>query len=173
MIFIGAYSKEKILSYISSRELVSGSIDADTQTTPNGFDLSLSLIERLTSAGKVDFSNEQRVISRTEEIPYGEDGWAFLGPGTYKITFNEVVSIPHDAIAIARTRSTLLRCGASIETGVWDAGYKGRSSSMLNVVNPQGIYLKKDARVLQLVFFDLDTTTDGYCGTYQNENMVD
>jgi dUTP pyrophosphatase len=39
------------------------------------------------------------------------------------------------------------------------------------VSNPAGIRLKKDARVLQLVFFELDSPAEKtYAGRYQNEN---
>ena len=170
---MGAYSKKKILELIGSSELFREYIDLGTQVTPNGFDLTLASIEALTSPGRIDYSNEERVLSGTEPVPFDEQGWAFLPAGTYRIVYNEIVSIPLNAIAIARTRSSLLRCGVSIETGVWDAGYCGRSSSMLNVANPHGMYLKKDARVLQLVFFDLDDETESYCGAYQNENVVE
>ncbi|MEI2760841.1 MAG: hypothetical protein V9E95_01185 [Methanothrix soehngenii] len=41
------------------------------------------------------------------------------------MTFNEIVNIPGDVAALARARSTLLRCGASLETALWDPGYLG------------------------------------------------
>ncbi|HPR41082.1 MAG TPA: deoxyuridine 5'-triphosphate nucleotidohydrolase [Candidatus Methanofastidiosa archaeon] len=167
---MGAFSKNKIMDYISNDNMLERQIDTDVQVTNNGIDLTLEKVERLTSPGYIDFSNEERVISGTEEMPFDERDWIFLERGTYKITYNEVISIPKDAIALARTRSSLLRCGASIGTGVWDAGYRGRSSSLLYVSNDNGIYLKRNARVLQLVFFDLDTETESYSGTYQNEN---
>jgi dUTP pyrophosphatase len=53
----------------------------------------------------------------------------------------------------------------------WDSGYSGRSGSLLLVSNPAGIRLKKDARVLQVVFFELDAPAEKtYAGRYQNEN---
>jgi dUTP pyrophosphatase len=170
---MGAYSKKKIVELVDNAGLFRDYIDVDTQVTPNGFDMTLASIEELTSPGRIDYSNEERVLSDTKQVQFDEQGWAFLQPGTYRIVYNEIVSIPLNAIAIARTRSSLLRCGVSIETGVWDAGYCGRSSSMLNVANPHGMYLKKDARVLQLVFFDLDDETESYSGAYQNENVVE
>ena len=170
---MGAFSKRKIMDYIEERNLLDKQIDTETQVTNNGIDLTLESVERFTSPGYIDFSNSERVLSETQKIDFDQNGWIYLEKGTYKITYNEVVSIPTDALALARTRSSLLRCGASIGTGVWDAGYRGRSSSLLYVSNDMGINLKKNARVLQLVFFDLDTETEKYSGTYQNENVVD
>ena len=65
----------------------------------------------------------------------------------------------------------MLRNGASVETAIWDPGYQGRSSSLLVVSNPHGIHLKRDARVVQLVFFTIDEVKKGYNGVYQRERM--
>lgn len=65
----------------------------------------------------------------------------------------------------------MLRNGASVETAIWDPGYQGRSSSLLVVSNPHGLRLKRDARVAQLVFFDIKEVKRGYDGIYQRERM--
>ena len=72
------------------------------------------------------------------------------------MTFNEIVSIPRNVAAFARSRSSLLRRGATLETALWDPGYRGRSQSLLVVYNPAGLRLKKNARLLQLVFMRFD-----------------
>jgi dUTP pyrophosphatase len=75
-------------------------------------------------------------------------------------------------MALGLSRSSLLRCGASLHTAVWDAGYSGRSESLLVVHNPAGLDLEKNARVLQLVFSKLTGKSEGYNGIYQGENTV-
>ncbi len=94
-----------------------------------------------------------------------------LEKGVYKVVYNEVVKMPLDVAAIARTRSTLLRNGAEVGTAVWDPGYEGRSSSMLTVHNPYGLRLKKDARIAQLIFFHTGEVGKGYSGIYQKERI--
>ena len=94
-----------------------------------------------------------------------------LMPGSYMITYNEIVHIPTNLMALARPRSSLLRCGVSIGTAVWDAGYSGRSQSLMIIYNASGFRVQKDARVAQLVFMTLSTETEGYTGKYQNENI--
>ena len=74
-------------------------------------------------------------------------------------------------MALATPRSSLLRCGVTVNTAVWDAGYSGRSQSLLVVYNPGGFRLQRNARIVQLVFFQLSGETEGYNGTYQGENM--
>ena len=76
-------------------------------------------------------------------------------------------------MALGRPRSTLGRIGATIHTAVWDAGYEGRSTSLLAVLNPAGIRLQKDARVMQLVFMTIASPGSvGYSGIYQGENIA-
>jgi dUTP pyrophosphatase len=75
-------------------------------------------------------------------------------------------------MALGRPRSTLNRIGTTIHTAVWDAGYEGRSTSLLSVMNPHGVQLQRDARVMQLVFFVVSNPSEiGFSGVYQGENM--
>jgi dUTP pyrophosphatase len=75
-------------------------------------------------------------------------------------------------MALGRPRSTLNRIGATIHTAVWDAGYEGRSTSLLAVMNPNGVQLQQHARVMQLVFFAIgEPPGEGYAGIYQGENV--
>jgi dUTP pyrophosphatase len=54
---------------------------------------------------------------------------------------------------------------------IWDAGYSGRSQSLMVVFNPAGFRVQRNARVSQLVFMELAQKTDGYRGAYQSENI--
>lgn len=152
--------------------LIENMIDEDTQLQPNSVELTLRSVEALGGAGAVDFDNSQRQVPQSENIDFDSEGWILLAPGVYKVTFNEIVNIPLDLAAIARPRSSLLRCGVTVESAVWDSGYRGRSESMLVVYNPYGFRVKKNARLLQLVFYSLrGEVRQGYNGRYQHENI--
>lgn len=152
--------------------LVDKMIDPNLQVQPNGIELSLQEVKTIDSFGSLGFDNSERKISESTSIPFKEDGWIHLSKGCYKIIFNEIVNIPNDIVAIAKPRSSLLRCGATIETAVWDAGYSGRSESLLLIHNEKGLRLKRNARMVQLLFFSLGTAVkEGYSGAYQNENV--
>jgi dUTP pyrophosphatase len=101
------------------------------------------------------------------------DGLGFIDliPGAYIITVNEIVHLPKNIMALARPRSSLLRCGVTIDTAVWDAGYSGRSQSLMVVYNPQGFRLQRNARIMQIIFLQLTDATEGYDGAYQGENI--
>ena len=152
--------------------LVEELVDAETQIQMNGVDFTLREVSRFgDEPGAIDFDNSERKTPETIPIEPDRDGWWTLGPGTYWVVYNEVVNIPPDMFGMARTRSSLLRSGAHIGTALWDSGYSGRSGSVLVVHNPAGLRLKRDARVLQLVFYRLDApAAKTYAGQYQNEN---
>ena len=161
-----------ILTGSEARGLVESMIDPETQTQMCGVELTLQKIERFLTAGAVAFDNKERKLPETELVNFDEMGWIELTAGSYLVTFNEIVNIPKDVAAMARARSTLLRCGATLETALWDPGYRGRSQSLLVVYNPQGLKLKKNARLMQLVFLRLKNEAEKlYSGKYQGENI--
>ncbi len=142
----------------------------DGQMQPAGIDITLKEARVFSSEGKIDFDNAERRISDTEVIGFKDDE-VFLGQGAYKVIFNEYVKIPLDAAAICLPRSTLLRCGATLECAVWDPGYEGRSEALLVVKNEHGLRLKRSAKIGQMVFIRLDEKTESpYEGVYKGEN---
>lgn len=157
---------------IEEENLIQDYIDLETQLTPQGFDLTAGEIYRFKGHGSLDFSNSEREIPETEKVePVKKDeeddyGWWQLEPGAYKVVMNETVDIPEHLTAFAYPRSSLLRMGCSIENAVWDAGYTGTGSFLLVVENDQGVDIKQNARVNQLVFHRIDETEDGYSGRY-------
>jgi dUTP pyrophosphatase len=169
----GALSREQLLARIlgAPRPLVTELQDVDGQIQPNGIDLTLQSVSRHLGAGTIGTDNRDRVLPDLEEVPFDEDGWVTLHPGVYHIVYNEIVDIPANLMALGRPRSSLGRSGVTIHTAVWDAGYRGRSTSLLSVLNPAGFRVQRNARVMQLVFFGMaEATVSGYDGAYQHEN---
>ncbi len=165
-------SKRDIETFLQAKPpLIEGYVNLDEQLQPNGFDLTLGEVANLQSGGVIGLSNSQRVISEISAISYNKDDFLELKPGPYIITFNETVHLPKNIMALGYPRSSLLRCGVTIYNAVWDAGYAGRSRAMLMVHNRMGFKLQRNARIDQLVFFDLGQETEGYNGAYQGENI--
>ncbi|MFC1932289.1 deoxyuridine 5'-triphosphate nucleotidohydrolase [Chloroflexota bacterium] len=151
--------------------LIEGYIDLETQVQPNGIDLTLREVAMFQTSGKIAASNSQRLVSGLAPLVFDGLGFIDLMPGAYIITYNEIVHLPNNIMALARPRSSLLRCGVTVNTAVWDAGYSGRSQSLMVVYNPQGFRLQRNARIVQLVFLQLAQETEGYHGAYQEENI--
>ena len=151
--------------------LVEGYLNLDEQIQTNGFDLSVRDIAVIQSAGCVAADNAGRVISSAAPLMFDGLGRIDLPAGIYIITYNEIVHLPKHIMALGRPRSSLLRCGVTVGTAVWDAGYGGRSQSLLVVYNQYGFRLERNARTTQLVFMELTGDSEGYNGFYQNENI--
>lgn len=166
-------SHDELITLINEKPpLVEKMTDPDIQVQPNGIELTLQRVELHEGPGSIAFDNSERKLPATKNLDFDGEGWLDLPKGSYKIVFNEIVNIPNNIAAIAKPRSSLLRCGVTVETAVWDAGYSGRSESLLVVYNEKGFRIKKDARVLQLLFFRLSKEVrNGYSGVYQNENV--
>ena len=152
--------------------LITGYGDLESQIQPNGFDMRLAEIGLFAGEGKVTVNNSDRMLPDIEPLA-PVDGLFELQAGVYHITYEETVHFPDNLMALGRPRSSLARCGATIHTAVWDAGYSGRSTSMLVVNNPHGVAIEKAARIMQLVFVTLsESTVQRYSGIYQGENTT-
>ena len=116
-----------------------------------------------------------RISSPISEIqPRGRGGFI---PVAITVTLAEPMRsslgevMPKNIMALGRPRSSLLRCGVTIGTAVWDADYEGRSQSLMVVYNSRGFCVQRNARIMQLVFLELTGETEGYNGVYQGENI--
>jgi dUTP pyrophosphatase len=151
--------------------LIEGWLNLDEQVQANGFDLTLRDVAGIQSAGTIAVSNSQRVLADLSPLSFDANDFLGLSAGVYMVTYNEIVHLPKNIMALGRPRSSLLRCGVNVGTAVWDAGYEGRSQSLLVVHNPKGFRVQKNARITQLVFMELTGESEGYNGVYQNENI--
>ncbi|MBI2868307.1 MAG: deoxyuridine 5'-triphosphate nucleotidohydrolase [Chloroflexi bacterium] len=165
-------SREDIINLIKGAPpLIESYVNINEQAQPNGFDLTLRDVAVPEGEGTIAASNRGRSIPELARLAFGGLNTLHLMPGAYIITYNEVVSLPRDVMALGAARSSLLRCGVTVHTAVWDAGYSGRSQSLMVVHNPRGFRVERNARMMQLVFFRLERETDGYKGVYQRENV--
>jgi len=153
---------------IESFKLVEGAHESQFQ--PCGVDMTLKEVYTFRDAGRIDFDNKERKISDVVPVPFHSD-YVRLQPGAYKVMFNEYVRIPKDAAAFCFPRSSLLRCGLTLECAVWDPGYEGRSEALLVVRNEHGAELKRNAKIGQMVFIRLSEDAKTlYEGVYKGEN---
>ena len=160
-------NREEITRLIArDTPLIENYVSLEAQLQPNGFDLSVREVGRFTTPGQLGASDADRVISDTEPLPFDESGWLKLTAGTYLVTYNEVVNLPPDLMALGRPApaSSAAACHCTRRCGI---GYSGRSQSLLTVHHPGGFRLQRDARVAQLVFFRLSSPpAEGYHGRY-------
>jgi len=142
----------------------------ELQFQPAGVDVTVKKIFKFVGAGVLDFDNSKRQLPDTKEIELSDES-LHLESGVYKILVNEYVKIPRNVVGFCFPRSSLLRAGATVHCAVWDPGYEGRSSFILNVMNPAGISITKNARLAQMVFVEAKKDAEKlYQGVYHKEN---
>lgn len=167
-------NQQEIRKLIQRHKLIEGCIDLETQLTSNGFDLTCASIAQFSQRGALDFSSKERIIPACKDLlpkkskPQDKFGWWLLKQGTYKVKTNETVNLPHNLVAMAFSRTSLLRMGGFTQHGVWDAGFCGKGEFILSVENPLGIKLKQNARIAQLVFLQINKTSSPYRGIFHN-----
>lgn len=153
-------------------DFVSGMRSRRLQTQPNGIELTAAEVWEFAASGEVGLENKHRRLADVRRLRFDHRGKLFLEPGAYRVTVNETVRIPLDMFAIGRPRSSLLRNGVTVHTALWDSGYQGRSEVLLEVMNPHGFTLRRNARILQLIFFRLpEGVKRRYRGVYHRENL--
>jgi dUTP pyrophosphatase len=141
------------------------------QQQPCGVDLTLRQISEWSSAATIDFDNTNRQAAKTSSLPFDQTSQAIvLQPGAYLVDFNETVQVPRNCMASVFPRSSLWRSGVGIAAGVVDAGYEGAMGALMEVKNPNGVVLYKDAKLAQIVFEELGEAVEGYNGIYQSSN---
>lgn len=152
---------------ISRKDSIKGLIDEEIQEQPAGTDLTVGRIEKLSGTGRIDFDNSSREIAAGTEVGSGK----LDGGEAYRVTYNEKISVPWDAIGLVFPRSSVMRNGCHLVTAVWDPGYEGRGQGLLQVLNPEGVILEENARVAQMIFIEMaQEAEEGYRGEYQGEN---
>ncbi|KAI4133778.1 MAG: hypothetical protein LQ341_006134 [Variospora aurantia] len=175
---------------------------AKVQVQSCGVDLTLKRVKTWTSPGIIDFDNDLRLTASAVELPFIKHQGQFkkllakdvtamsmtpsslkkhmaaeldsvmLETGSYLVEFNETVDMPLDLMGQVFVRSSLFRSGALLSAGAMDSGYEGAVGAMLQVVNPHGLLLFKDARLAQMIFHQMSERVEGYSGVYQGSGSI-
>lgn len=147
-----------------------------TQIQPNGVDLTLDAVFRQREPGRIACDGkrigERDPVSTVDrdDADADRDGPPTyrLPPGGYVARYAEVIEIPQDHVGFVYPRSSLMRNSCTVDTAVWDAGYRGRGEGFLSVYHE--IEIERGARFAQFVLARADH--DGtYEGSYQGENV--
>jgi dUTP pyrophosphatase len=172
---MSALNRDQIGRLIESDGLVEGYIDLGKQLQPNGFDLTVKDISSFRSVGRIDFDGKWRFDAAIHvKSPRGNSDepkeYRLAGDGsTYQVEFNETVNLSLCLMATSTQRSSVMRNGAFTAMGCWDVGYRGRGKTLLTVMNPFGLIVTENARLVQMIFHPIKPVAKGYEGKYQGE----
>jgi len=137
-----------------------------------GYDLTLKEVKRI-KGGTVN--TRQTIVTPYEEIStFTMDGnprkYYLLAPGSYSLTFEQGVKLPSGKTAFIRHRSSVIRCGATITSGVYDPGFEVDEMGAV-LIATQPITLEVGARVAQIIIFD-NFDAELYAGQWQGTKDV-
>ncbi len=142
--------------------LISNFQNWDNQLQPSGFDLTIENIFYNTSPGKIYSTIGNNEAPKKTDVTKSDDGFYLLNYGYYIILLNEIICLPNDIAGIGHPRSTVLRYGAILTSGLWDAGFHGKSHVGLFVTNKEGIVLQENAMIMQMSFHKLTSVSKGF-----------
>jgi deoxycytidine triphosphate deaminase len=129
-----------------------------------GYDLTLKEV-KLIKGGSV--LADRTLVADYVEVAVQDKAGRFLfalNPGTYSLTFEQGVKLPTNKTAFIRHRSSILRCGATITSGVYDPSfYVDEMGAVLIATQP--IMIEKGARVAQIIVFD-NNDAEAYNGQW-------
>ena len=135
---------------------------------PNGIDISIGRLFQLKGTVKLISKKEDRQYPELFELKPLKDFWQ-LDPGTYLVEVAEEIIIPKDAIGYVAPRSTLLRMGATVFSGIWDKGFQGVGDNhgriLLQTSLPFEIHTS--VAIAQMIFISAVDDNTVYQGNYQ------
>lgn len=135
-------------------DYVADLVHADTQIATAGIDCTVDRVFRIVGSGALDFGGGEFEAAERERIdPRLADesdtyGWWSLPEGTYRIRYNESLTLPRDADAVLEPLARLLRAGAHHPT-VHPEGGDGPLTMTLSV-GSAGCRIKENARLSRL-----------------------
>lgn len=153
---------------IIERGIIKHYCDAGIQQ--QGIDVRLDRIYKIDQSqiGEVPAVGKTRIPEYHEIKPKNNE--FCLDPGYYEVTLCEACDIPSNASLHYKTRSSLVRCGALVHSGQFDAGFKTDAMGcFLQVIHP--ITIERGARIAQAIVFESNEVTNTYDGQWQEDKQ--
>ena len=135
-----------------------------------GYDLTLKEVKRIKGGSVLQ---DATLVNEYAQVPTTTQNGreVFILPaGEYSLTFEQGVKLPSNKTAFIRHRSSILRCGAIITSGVYDPGFEVDEMGGV-LIATQPITIEKGARVAQIIIFD-NFDAELYAGQWQGTKDV-
>lgn len=156
--------------------MITGALESNVQQ--QGIDVRISKVSKLSGMGIIPETGKTSLPEYTEikplrfhnkKIEQYITGW-MLPAGVYEIEFMEGVNVGNSFCMKPLTRSSLVRCGARVDSGLYDAGFHTENAgAMLYVTNT--ILIEKGSRIAQIVCMESNEVNNLYNGQFQNDKQ--
>lgn len=153
--------------------------DPKKQIQPNAIDWSVNRINEFDDIGGPTIGSfyiselgksmrKQRLLE--PQLLNGESVWALQPHTEYDIGSDVYVEVPEGYAALLVLRSTFVRNGCWLASGIFDQGYKGHIGAMLHTGNAAGI-IGVGTRIAQIMFIHSNTVGNTvYAGGYNTND---
>lgn len=121
----------------------------DKWTQPNAADLYLDRVWTL-SRDRMILSEEVKSAPNKTEVNRNDDDWFLLPAGFYELQFYGSVQISSNEVGWVIPRSTLIRNGMIMQSGLFDSGYEGPIGCGM-LVSTSSFKVKRGTRLAQFV----------------------
>ena len=169
--------------YIRDNVLIADEVNTTLQYCKDatGVDLSAKNFYTLSNAGIVYKDKTKvypyKVLDKIDvvdsSLPRDFRGW-YLPQGSYICELNEGCKFGPNDVGYIVLRSSLNRNCVSLYSAIWDPNFTTRDgdkvntmSVRVNVDTPKGVYIEENARVGQLLVFDIEDGATQYTGQWQ------
>lgn len=147
---------------------------ADDAVQQQGVDVRIAELAEVYGQGQVPARGKTVKCPTRPVTPvlYGSSEVYVLPPGYYEVTLMEACKLPNNAELDYKTRSSLVRCGAIVYSGQFDAGFETEQMGcFLQVL--RGIRIEKGARIAQAVVNETYPVSDEnlYNGQWQGDKQ--
>jgi deoxycytidine triphosphate deaminase len=126
-------------------------------------DLRLENVWRMSGTFTID--EEKKQHRNTQPVSLDIEGYYTLTEGVYECSFDHDISIGADEASLVITRSTLVRNGCQLVSGLWDPKFEGRGGCALHVKGGH-LRIKPGTRVGQFVTWKVANAQGAYNGSY-------
>lgn len=126
-------------------------------------DLRLENVWKMSDMFVID--EEKKQHRKTTKLMVGDDGYYFLSEGAYECSFDHDIAIGPDEASLIVTRSTLVRNGVFVTSGLWDPKFSGRGGCCLHVRGGP-MKIKPGTRIGQFVTWKVMNAQGEYNGSY-------
>lgn len=91
-----------------------------------------------------------------------------LSPGYYEVSLMEGCNIPSNCALLFKTRSSLVRSGVIVHSGLFDAGFRTKKMGCFIQVC-ETVRIEKGSRIAQAIVLESNEVDKLYNGRYQNK----
>ena len=151
-------------------------VDQEKQVQPNAVDFTVDRINEFTGDGIYTTSfyvgeTKKSMRAQNQLIADTLDGvrvWALRQNSEYDIMSDVYVEVPEGYAALLVLRSTFVRNGCWLASGLYDSGFKGNIGAVLHTGNAAAI-VEVGPRLGQIIFVE-SGTAKMYAGGYNTDD---